>query len=65
MSKPGIIVLPGDDDTEFTWMSDGWNTIKHPNPELMVKANQCISMGEDVPDTIKRLEAEGFKVRRA
>lgn len=60
--RPGIIVTSAVTDDEFRFMSDGWNTIKHPNPELMHKAHKCIEDATDHKDAIKRLTDAGFKV---
>lgn len=49
MPKPGIIVLSPDDDTEFRYMTDGWNDLKHVNTleakALMVKVHREVEAG--------------------
>jgi hypothetical protein len=69
MTKPVIICLSKDDDTEgFQWMSGGWNDLKRQHTpkaqDLMAKARRCVEQGETVPDTIRRLKEAGFRVVR-
>jgi hypothetical protein len=69
MAKPGIIVLSKDDDQEgFKWLSDGWYGAKKRDTkraqELYHEVADCIAIGDDVPDVIRRLEEAGFKVTR-
>lgn len=69
MPKPEIIVLSGDEEDSFRWLSNGWFDAKRSGTkkgqELMAKARQCVEEGENVPDVIVRLKKAGFKVTRS
>jgi hypothetical protein len=66
--KPRILVLSSDGETEFRWMSDGWNDEpRRGTPEaaeLMAKAKECASSGKNVPDIVRLLKDAGFEVVR-
>ncbi len=59
--KPRIIRISNSEET-FDWISDGWNTVKSPNPTLFKKAKKAIHAGKDIPDVVSRLEKAGFEV---
>ena len=67
-NRPSIIVLSGDEDDTFRWVSDGWYAREQrgtPKAErLMRKAITAIRKGVDVRDTVRQLEASGFNVVR-
>ncbi len=69
MNKPRIIVFSENDDDNFDWMSDGWNTINNSHTkkaqELMIKARKAIKKGNDVLNVIGRLRKAGFEVVRS
>ncbi len=59
--KPRVIRISDSEET-FDWISDGWNTVAHPNPNLFTKVRKHIRAGKDIADVIKRLEEAGFEV---
>ena len=61
--KPGIIVLSGLSDDTFRWISDGWNTLKKPNPGLFDKVEKAVLASKDVPDAVRRLQKAGFMIK--
>ena len=69
MAKPEIIVLSKDGDTAFEWLSNGWYDAKKRGTkkakDLFSKAADCIAIGDNVPDVIRRLKEAGFKVTRS